>query len=104
MRPYTVLFVGLFGLSLAPAAVAQPSAQQPSAPPPSQPTPPQTPNSPPEVIAPKSDATGKSSASVIAPPNVDPGMSVKPPANAAKSMIVVPPPGSPGGNPDVVPK
>ena len=37
------------------------------------------------------------------PPQVDPGMSVKPP-NDAGSMRIIPPPGSPGRNPNVQPK
>jgi hypothetical protein len=40
----------------------------------------------------------------ITPPNVDPGMSVSPPARGAGTTPVIPPPGSPGGNPSVVPK
>ncbi len=39
---------------------------------------------------------------VICPPNVDPGM--KAPAPDAGKMPVIPPPGSPGGNPNVAPK
>jgi hypothetical protein len=39
---------------------------------------------------------------VICPPGVDPGMSQPPPAGGA--MKVVPPPGSPGGDPTVQPK
>jgi len=42
------------------------------------------------VIAPKSD--------------VDPKMQVKPPDPGPTSTPVIPPPGSPGGNPNVVPK
>jgi hypothetical protein len=39
---------------------------------------------------------------VICPPNVDPGM--KAPTPNAGKMPVIPPPGSPGGNPRVQPK
>ena len=39
---------------------------------------------------------------VICPPNVDPNM--KAPTPNAGKMPVIPPPGSPGGNPDVQPK
>jgi hypothetical protein len=41
---------------------------------------------------------------VISPPaQVDPGMKVKPPTDAG-SMRIIPPPGSPGGDPNVQPK
>jgi hypothetical protein len=41
---------------------------------------------------------------VISPPRqVDPGMNVKPPSDAG-SMRIIPPPGSPGRNPNVQPK
>ncbi len=40
----------------------------------------------------------------IAPPNVDPGMTVQPSGRGAATTPVIPPPGSPGGNPSVVPK
>jgi hypothetical protein len=39
---------------------------------------------------------------VICPPNVDPGM--KAPAPETGKMPVIPPPGSPGGEPNVQPK
>jgi hypothetical protein len=35
---------------------------------------------------------------------VDPGMTVRPPARGGGSTPVIPPPGSPGGNPSVIPK
>jgi hypothetical protein len=40
----------------------------------------------------------------VAPPNVDPGMTVGPSTGSAGRMPVIPPPGSPGGNNSVVPK
>ena len=44
------------------------------------------------------------SGGVIKPPeNVDPGLQKKPPEDSAK-MPVIPPPGSPGGDPNVQPK
>jgi hypothetical protein len=44
------------------------------------------------------------SGGVIKPPeNVDPGLQKKPPEDSAK-MPVIPPPGSPGGDPNVKPK
>jgi hypothetical protein len=39
---------------------------------------------------------------VLCPPNVDPGMNT--PASDTGKMPVIPPPGSPGGNPNVQPK
>jgi hypothetical protein len=39
---------------------------------------------------------------VICPPGVDPAMAQKPPAEG--TIKVVPPPGSPGGDPNVLPK
>jgi hypothetical protein len=41
-------------------------------------------------------------AGVICPPNVDPGMKAPAPQNG--KMRVIPPPGSPGGDPNVQPK
>jgi hypothetical protein len=70
----------------------------------SQPTPPTTPSPPPEIVAPRDDTAGTATGGVLHPPNVDPGINIKPPADAPQSMPVVPPPGSPGGNPNVVPK
>jgi hypothetical protein len=43
------------------------------------------------------------SGGVVRPPEVDPGMQRQPPPSADK-MPVVPPPGSPGGDPNVRPK
>jgi hypothetical protein len=40
---------------------------------------------------------------VICPPDIDPKMHAPPPAHGDK-MPVIPPPGSPGGDPNVVPK
>jgi hypothetical protein len=62
---------------------------------------------PPEQIAPPdrslSDRLSRDKGT-IAPPNVDPGMTVRPPARCVGSTPVIPPPGSPGGNPSVIPK
>lgn len=45
------------------------------------------------------------SGGVIHPPtNVDPGLTQPAPQVGAHSMPVIPPPGTPGGNPDVKPK
>ena len=46
----------------------------------------------------------KQSEGVIKPPeNIDPGLQKKPPDDSGK-MPVIPPPGSPGGDPNVKPK
>ncbi len=99
MRTYSLALVGLAGLIVSGAAHAQ-AAVQPTAP-----TPPSPPvNPPPEVIAPAQGTTDKAGGGVIRPPDVDRGMSVKPPVSAPQSMPVVPAPGTPGGNPNVTPK
>jgi hypothetical protein len=62
---------------------------------------------PPEKIAPPSDGLSNrlsQQRGTIDPPNVDPKMTVHPPANTRGTTPVIPPPGSPGGNPSVVPK
>jgi hypothetical protein len=62
---------------------------------------------PPEKIAPADrDMSNRLSRQqgTINPPNVDPGMNVNPPAHSGGTTPVIPPPGSPGGNPSVVPK
>ncbi len=41
---------------------------------------------------------------VITPPSTDPGMAKQPPSAGPQSTPVIPPPGSPGGNPNLVPK
>ena len=41
---------------------------------------------------------------VICPPNVDPGIKAPAPAPETDKMPVIPPPGSPGGDPNVKPK
>lgn len=75
-----------------PAPVAPPSAAQP----------------PPEQIAPRdnTDLSGRLSAQqgTLHPPMVDPGINAPLPPRASGSMPVIPPPGTPGGNPSVVPK
>lgn len=72
-----------------------------------QPTPPASPAAPPEQVAPPDrdlSQTLSRQKGTIAPPNVDPGMMVKPPGNSSTTTPVIPPPGSPGGNRSVVPK
>jgi hypothetical protein len=96
MRKYHFVSVCLACLVVADVAAAQPL---------SEPTPPVAPsNAPPEVIAPGKGTTNAPGASVIRPPNVDPRMSVEPPANSPESKTVIPPPGTPGGKPNPTPK
>jgi hypothetical protein len=87
-------------------------AQNPQPAPPANPTvpiaPPNAPSPPPEKMAPPegnslSDHLSQQKGT-IKPPNVDPGMAVQPPQRGAATTPVIPPPGSPGGNPSVVPK
>ncbi len=80
--------------------------------------PPSASQPPPEVIAPHDTTPGTKSAQTgdtlsdrlskqqgtLHPPSVDPGISAPLPSNGQGAMPVIPPPGSPGGNPAVVPK
>jgi hypothetical protein len=59
---------------------------------------------PPEQIQPPDTAAPPIRGSAIIPPNVDPGMNKLPPPAAGAPMPVIPPPGSPGSNSNVVPK
>jgi len=90
-------------------------AQNPQPTSPANPTVPVAPSNsaspPPEKIAPADGSpngsmSGKLSAQkgTITPPNVDPGMTVSPPATSSGKTSVIPPPGSPGGSGSVVPK
>ena len=87
-------------------------AQNPQPTSPTNPTvqlaPPNAPSPPPERIAPaaKGDLSNRLARQngTITPPDVDPGMTVTPPPRAGARTLVIPPPGSPGGNPSVVPK
>jgi len=93
-------------LTAAPA-IAQTSGPASPANPTVQAAPPTVAPAPPEKIAPATpDMSNRLSQQrgTITPPNVDPGMTVSPPARGAGTTPVIPPPGSPGGNPSVVPK
>jgi hypothetical protein len=84
--------------NLLPAAPANPTVPV---------APPNAPSLPPEQVAPANgDLSGQLSRNkgTIAPPNVDPGMAVKPTGRATSTTPVIPPPGTPGGNTSVVPK
>lgn len=63
----------------------------------------QTDSQPGVIVPPGGNATPRSG--VLPAPSVDPSMQVKPPVpSAGLPTPVIPPPGSPGGNPLVVPK
>lgn len=83
------------------SAAAQPVPQAPTAPDPN--CPPETRQNTPgaNTGADLSDKLAQSRG-VICPPGVDPAMTQKPPAGG--TLKVVPPPGSPGGDPNVQPK
>jgi len=77
--------------------------------------PPNAPLPPPEQLAPRQKDPGAGNQTpsdklsqengVLQPPHdVDPGLTVNPPAQSGQSMTVIPPPGSPGGNRRGVPK
>ncbi len=86
-------------------------AQNPQPTSPTNPTvpvaPPNAASPPPEKIAPPDNTLSNrlsQQKGTIAPPNVDPGMTVTPPRNGRVTTPVIPPPGSPGGNRSVIPK
>ena len=108
------LLGALLGLALPWAA----SAQNPQPAPPQQThtpvAPPSASTPPPEQIAPP-DGQAEPGATMseklsqqqgtLHPPAVDPGIQAPvPPSRAQGTMPVIPPPGTPGGNPKVVPK
>lgn len=90
------------------------SAQTPATP--EVPPPPLGPDAPPEQIEPDrpiggpdsgatlSDQLSKSDGVITPPKGVDPGMVQPPPPDAAGTMPIIPPPGSPGGDPTIRPK
>jgi hypothetical protein len=86
-------------------------AQNPQPASPTNPTvpiaPPTAASPPPEKIAPPDGSLSNRMSQqkgTITPPNVDPGMMVSPPKTSGATTPVIPPPGSPGGNPSVIPK
>jgi hypothetical protein len=59
---------------------------------------------PPAWAQQRPDATGASNSGVVKPPpDQDPGLRKPPPANGS-TIKVIPPPGTPGNRPDIVPK
>ena len=94
-----------------PAVAQTPPAVSPPGASPANPTipvaPPSVPSAPAEkIVPPEGNPSNRLSqqGGVISPPNVDPGMTVSPPRNGSTTTPVIPPPGSPGGNPSVIPK
>lgn len=108
MSSYLTASACLLGLMAPALASAQQTAPAPT-PPAAAPT---SPTAPPEIIAPAPDTPstgqgvtgGKAVGGVVTPPNVDPGMTVTPPADTRQTMPVIPPPGGSGANPSAVPK
>ena len=113
-RPIPLLCALVAGIALSGVSVAQ--LPQP-APPHEEHTTLAPPNSPqplPEQIAPAArspDTTGSSLSErlsrqegTLQPPQVDPGIRVPAPSESRSSIPVIPPPGTPGGDPKVVPK
>jgi hypothetical protein len=100
-RGYMRFFAAILAVNLAGGAGAA-AAQTP--PPPDKPQ-----SQIPEKVAPPLENGGKDNDfqredGVTKPPgNVDPGMAEKPPETGGR-MPVIPPPGSPGGNPSLQPK
>jgi hypothetical protein len=105
-----ILMAVMLGIAAVPAWAQNPQPAEPHAPPP--PSGP-TPVAPPERMAPRdggatgstmSDQLSRDRGTLTPPSHVDPGMTVHPGNQGAGSMPVIPPPGTPGGNPTVVPK
>jgi hypothetical protein len=99
------LSISAFALIVAPAMAQNPQPTTPSNPT-VQVAPPNAPAPPPEKIAPHTpDLSNHLSQQkgTINPPNVDPSMTVQPSPRSGTTPVI-PPPGSPGGNPSVVPK
>lgn len=109
----------LFALIAAVVMTSAAAAQNPQPAPPQVTNPPVAPPSasqpPPEQIAPGGtppSARGSDNLSgklarqqgTLQPPPVDPGINAPLPAHGQGTMPVIPPPGSPGGDPHVVPK
>ena len=60
--------------------------------------------SPPQQIVPHADPSARANGIITPPPDVDPGMRAHNPGHATGIMPVIPPPGTPGGPPGIVPK
>lgn len=102
------LAMPLLVMGAAMAQTASPSVP-PTAPMPERPPSASTSTPPAEKIAPGGEHGTLSdrlsqNRGTVSPPAVDSGMAVKPPASTAGAMPVIPPPGSKGGDPKVVPK
>ena len=95
VRPTPWGLSALFAVTLASAANAQSAAPQPPAP-----------NSlnTGSSTGTLSDKLERSDGVITPRANVDPGIKTTPPVTNPGTMPVIPPPGSPGGNPNVQPK
>jgi len=58
----------------------------------------------PQQIVPNADHAERERGVIPAPTGIDPGIRARPPSGSAGTMPVIRPPGTPGGNPNVVPK
>jgi hypothetical protein len=100
-----LLYIGAGLLVAVPALAQNPQPTNPSSP--THPVgPPNAASPPPEKIAPPvvPSAPLARHNGIITPPKVDPGMRVRPPVTGQRTMPVIPPPGTKGGNPAVIPK
>jgi hypothetical protein len=113
MTPQWLILLGALATISSPGAG---SAQNPQPAPPGQiqtpVTPPHSPTPPPEQIRPPDPSAGGQTLSdrlsqqhgTLQPPAIDPGMSQPVPQRGGGAMPVIPPPGTPGGDQQVVPK
>jgi hypothetical protein len=60
--------------------------------------------SPPQQIVPPADPAARANGVIPAPAGIDPGIRAQRPSGAVATMPVIPPPGTPGGDPRVIPK
>ena len=90
MRGIWLIAAALIGFGTAAIAAEQPADQ------------PNTPTVPP-ASGTSSSELNRSGGVITPPANVDPGMKQTPPPSGAK-MPVIPPPGTPGGDPSIKPK
>lgn len=58
----------------------------------------------PQQIVPNADHAEREKGVIPAPTGIDPGIRARPPSGSTGTMPIIRPPGTPGGNPNVVPK
>ena len=112
MTQRNLIILGALAAFLVPCVAG---AQNPQPAPPGQPhtdlAPPNAPSPPPEQIRPANPKDGQTLSDKLSeqqgtlePPAVDPGIRQPLPQQGRGNMPVIPPPGSPGGDPTVRPK